>query len=214
MDFLKTYKKLLINSLNEHKKIIIILYAFFIIVFITAWLLYPQETAKTLLSTANTTETPQLGNVNPVSIFINNEFGGLVTYFSSVLFAIPSIVILGYNALNLGGIGALFSAMGGKFGIQYIFYLIPHGIFEITATVLESTAGILLFTFIWKFIKNLIKSKCEGLRSKLSESFENSKNPLIQSIALMIFTCILLLIAALIESYISVPFSQFIVSIL
>ena len=214
MDFLKTYKKLLINSLNEHKKIIIILYAFFIIVFITAWLLYPQETAKTLPSTANTTGTPQLDNVNPVSIFINNEFGGLVTYFSSVLFAIPSIVILGYNALNLGCIGTLFSAMGWKFGIQYIFYLIPHGIFEITATVLESTAGILLFTFIWKFIKNLIKSKCEGLRSKLSESFENSENPLIQSIALMIFTCILLLIAALIESYISVPFSQFIVSIL
>jgi uncharacterized membrane protein SpoIIM required for sporulation len=61
--------------------------------------------------------------------------------------------------------------------------------------------------FIWRFARALISSETHGV----SEAFEKSKKILIQSLIIMIFTTILLLIAAPIEAYISVPFSELIV---
>ena len=104
----------------------------------------------------------------------------------------------------MGAIGQLFASVSPKMGVQFIVYLIPHGIFEITATVLESVAGILLFLFIWRFIKAWRRS--DGI----SQAFEKSKNVLIQSIVIFIFSTILLVIAAPIEAYVSVPLSVFI----
>lgn len=92
-------------------------------------------------------------------------------------------------------------------GLRYIVYLLPHGIFELTATVLESAAGIMLFLFIWRFFRALISRETHGV----SEAFDKTKKILVQSLIIMIFTTILLLIAAPIESYISVPFSELIV---
>ena len=89
-------------------------------------------------------------------------------------------------------------------GIMYLVYVIPHGIFEITATVLESVAGILLFLFIWRFIK------AWRTGNGVSEAFEKTKKVLIQSIMIFIFSTILLVIAAPIEAYVSVPLSAFI----
>ena len=91
-------------------------------------------------------------------------------------------------------------------GLKFLVYLIPHGIFEITATVIQSVAGILLFMFIFKFIKAWRSSQTQGA----SDAFDKTKKVLIQSIMLMIFAAILLLIAAPIEAYVSIPFSQLI----
>ena len=115
--------------------------------------------------------------------------------------------MLAYNAVNLGVIGQLFNQAIPNGGLRYIIYLIPHGIFEITATVLQSVAGVLLFLFIWRFIKAWRNSNTSGA----SQAFEKTKKILVQSIILMIFSTILLLIAAPIEAYFSVPFSEFII---
>ena len=47
----------------------------------------------------------------------------------------------------------------------------------------------------------------------LSESFEKAKKPLIHSLVIMVFATILLLIAAPIEAYISVPISELLLGI-
>ena len=109
-----------------------------------------------------------------------------------------------YNAFNIGILGPIIGSFAPGGGLQYIIYLIPHGIFEITATVRQSVAGILLFMFIYKFIRAIIGKETQGL----SESFEKAKKPLIQSLVIMIFAAILLLIAAPIEAYLSVPISE------
>ena len=85
-----------------------------------------------------------------------------MTYLASVFFAIPAIVMVIYNAVNISLIGPLFDTILPNGGIMFILYLIPHGIFEITATILQSTAGILLFKFIWKFIKAWRSSDTDG----------------------------------------------------
>ena len=142
-----------------------------------------------------------------VGILIQNEWGGIVTYAASIFFAIPAFIMIIYNGINLGFMGQLFSQAIPNGGLKYIVYLIPHGIFEITATVLQSVAGILLFLFIWRFVKAWRSSQTQGA----SDAFDKTKKVLIQSIVLMIFAAILLIIAAPIESYISVPFSDIIV---
>lgn len=210
MSILTTYKDLLIESLKEHKKMIIILYALFIITFIATWVLagdtITTNVQNIMNSTASTT-TPSTAELSPIDIFIRNAGGGIITYFASIFFGIFAIAIVIYNGANLGAMGPLFSSVKANGGIQYIIYLIPHGIFEITGTIIQSVAGILLFLFIWRFLKDIIK----GDKLSARDSFEKNKKVLIQSVVLLIFATILMLIAAPIEAYISVPLSEMIV---
>ncbi|MBR4447568.1 stage II sporulation protein M [Methanobrevibacter sp.] len=208
MSILAKLKDLLVETLKENKKLIIGLYLLFIICFIAAWIMSGTavESAIGNFPASNATDS-DMGPVGAADLFIQNEWGGIVTYIASVFFAIPALLVLIYNGVNLGASGQLFNQIIPNGGFRYIVYLIPHGIFEITATVLQSVAGVLLFLFIWRFVKAWRSSQTQGA----SDAFDKTKKVLIQSIVLMIFATILLLIAAPIEAYISVPFSDFIV---
>ena len=208
MNILTQFKNLLMESLRDNKKLIIGLYALFIIVFIIAWI-YSSAHAADMISTmqaANDTASSVglSSSLSPVDLFIHNEGGGIFTYIASIFFGIFAIIMVIYNAFNTGILGPIIGHFAPGGGLQYIIYLIPHGIFEITATVLQSVAGILLFMFVYKFIRAIIGKETQGL----SESFEVAKKPLIQSLVIMIFAAILLLIAAPIEAYLSVPISE------
>lgn len=209
MNILKKFKDLLFESLRDNKKLIIVFYVFFIVCFIGAWILSADAISASLSGIQNaSSSTPTLdNNINAMDILINNEWSGILTYVGSIFFGIFAIISLGYNGVNLGMFGQLFSQYVPNGGLKYIVYLIPHGIFEITATVLHSVAGILLFLFIWRFIRAMISKDVHGA----SEAFNQNKKVLIQSLIIMIFSAILLVIAALIEAYFSVPFSEFIV---
>lgn len=209
MNILKKFKDLLFESLRDNKKLIIVFYVFFIVCFIGAWILSADAISASLSGIQNaSSSTPTLDNtLSAMDILINNEWSGILTYVGSIFFGIFAIISLGYNGVNLGMFGQLFSQYVPNGGLKYIVYLIPHGIFEITATVLHSVAGILLFLFIWRFIRAMISKDVHGA----SEAFNQNKKVLIQSLIIMIFSAILLVIAALIEAYFSVPFSEFIV---
>ena len=197
------------ESLRDNKKLIIVFYVFFIVCFIGAWILSADAISASLSGIQNaSSSTPTLDNtISAMDILINNEWSGILTYVGSIFFGIFAIISLGYNGVNLGMFGQLFSQYVPNGGLKYIVYLIPHGIFEITAIVLQSVAGILLFLFIWRFIRAMISKDVHGA----SEAFNQNKKVLIQSLIIMIFSAILLVIAALIEAYFSVPFSEFIV---
>ena len=207
MGNLTKFKDLLMETLKENKRLIIGLYLLFIICFIAAWVMSGTAVESVLgeFQASNATGS-SIEPASAVDIFIQNEWGGIVTYMASVFFAIPAIIVLIYNGVNLGATGQLFNQIMPNGGLRYIVYLIPHGIFEITATVLQSAAGVLLFLFIWRFVKSWRSSQTQGA----SDAFDKTKKVLIQSIVLMIFATILLLIAAPIEAYISVPFSDLI----
>ena len=209
MNILKKFKDLLFESLRDNKKLIIVFYVFFIVCFIGAWILSADAISASLSGIQNaSSSTPTLDNtLSAMDILINNEWGGILTYVGSIFFGIFAIISLGYNGVNLGMFGQLFSQYVPNGSLKYIVYLIPHGIFEITAIVLQSVAGILLFLFIWRFIRAMISKDVHGA----SEAFNQNKKVLIQSLIIMIFSAILLVIAALIEAYFSVPFSEFIV---
>lgn len=210
METLIKFKDLTVESLKNHKKLIIGLYVLFIICFIGGWILSADVVNSALNSTVPSNGTQLNSEINALDLFIHNEAGGILTYVASLFFAIPAVVMIIFNGANLGAAGALFNSLMPNAGLRYVIYLIPHGIFEITATVIQSAAGILLFLFILGFVRSVISKDTDGV----SQAFDKNKKVLIHSIILMIFSTILLLIAASIEAYFSVPFSDFIMNLL
>lgn len=210
METLIKFKDLTVESLKNHKKLIIGLYVLFIICFIGGWILSADVVNSALNSTVPSNGTQLNSEINALDLFIHNEAGGILTYVASLFFAIPAVVMIIFNGANLGATGALFNSLMPNAGLRYVIYLIPHGIFEITATVIQSAAGILLFLFILGFVRSVISKDTDGV----SQAFDKNKKVLIHSIILMIFSTILLLIAAPIEAYFSVPFSDFIMNLL
>ena len=209
MNILKKFIDLLVESLSDNRKLIIVMAVLFVVCFIGAWIFSSDSVSSSVDQIQNmSASSPGMDQgTGPVELFINNEVGGILTYVGSIFFGIFAVVSLVYNGVNLGLFGQLFSQLIPNGGIRYIVYLIPHGIFELSATILQSAAGIMLFLFIWRFARALLSSEIHGV----SEAFEKTKKVLIQSLIIMIFSTILLLIAAPIEAYISVPFSDLLV---
>ena len=126
-------KDLIVETLTDNKKLIVGLYALFIIVFIATWIIMSPKMAA---ATGNITalSTPGEGT-GALELFIHNELSGIVTYFGSIFFGIIAIVMVVYNAINIAMMGPLFASILHNGGIFYIFYLIPHGIFEFTGMI-------------------------------------------------------------------------------
>ena len=213
MDIITKFKDLLIDSLKENKKMILAFYAIFFFSFILSAALVGGHMENVIDDTPDSAGGSKDGNVTATELFIHNELGGIGAYIASILFGIPAIIEIIYNGVSLGLTGALLSHFMPKGWIQYIIYLIPHGIFEFTAMVIQSVAGILLFLFIVDFLKGLIRSEKNGFKEKVIFSYEENNKRFIQSLVLMIFGTILLLIAAPIEAYVSIPLSNFILGV-
>ena len=213
MDIITKFKDLLIDSLKENKKMILAFYAIFFVSFILSAALVGGHMENVIDDTPDSAGGSKDGNVTATELFIHNELGGIGAYIESILFGIPAIIEIIYNGVSLGLTGALLSHFMPKGWIQYIIYLIPHGIFEFTAMVIQSVAGILLFLFIVDFLKGLIRSEKNGFKEKVIFSYEENNKRFIQSLVLMIFGTILLLIAAPIEAYVSIPLSNFILGV-
>ena len=213
MDIITKFKDLLIDSLKENKKMILVFYAIFFISFILSAALVGGHMENVIDDTPDSVGGSKDGNVTATELFLHNELGGIEVYIASILFGIPAIIAIIYNGVSLGLTGALLSHFMPKGWIQYIIYLIPHGIFEFTAMVIQSVAGILLFLFIVDFLKGLIRSEKNGFKEKVIFSYEENNKRFIQSLVLMIFCTILLLIAAPIEAYVSIPLSNFILGV-
>ena len=213
MNIITKFKDLLIDSLKENKKMILAFYAIFFVSFILSAALVGGHMENVIDDTPDSAGGSKDGNVTATELFLHNELGGIEVYIASILFGIPAIIIIIYNGVSLGLTGALLSHFMPKGWIQYIIYLIPHGIFEFTAMVIQSVAGILLFLFIVDFLKGLIRSEKNGFKEKVIFSYEENNKRFIQSLVLMIFGTILLLIAAPIEAYVSIPLSNFILGV-
>lgn len=175
MNYLTKFKDMLIESLIDNKKLILASYAIFIASFILAAAFSGAVMENVLDDLPNSTGIATNQGPTATELFIHNEEGGIQTYFASIFFGIAAIFSLIYNGVSLGLMGRLLMNYMEKGRIQYILYLIPHGIFELTALIIQSVAGILLFLFIWNFLKGLIKSDKSGFKEKALNSYEENK---------------------------------------
>lgn len=120
------------------------------------------------------------------SLFANNTRVGLLALATGILAGIPTVLLTVYNGTILGAFGAIFFRPPHR--TEFLAWLLPHGIPELTAIALCAAAGLLLGL-------PLLAPGRRGRRAAWREA--------IDSALLLVGAAVpLLLAAALIESFV------------
>ncbi len=124
------------------------------------------------------------------TLFFNNVTASLLAMLYGLIPFVPlSALALGTNALLLGAFAALYQHHGIDLGVYFIGIL-PHGIFELPALILSCALGLLI-----------CRTGTEKLRKRSDVSF--LRRVLDCNRVFLSFVAPLLLVAALVEAYIT-----------
>ena len=138
------------------------------------------------------------GNFYAGALFLNN-FRSMMT--GILMGFIPYIYLtalsLGVNSMLLGFFAAFYIDNGYPMA-QYFAALFPHGLFEIPAMILAFSSGIYLCHTITDYARNNVKGTVKAALGNLARVF------IVQIVPL-------LLIAALLEAYVTPRFVEFII---
>lgn len=144
------------------------------------------------LNSSNSTPLSDL-KISPLLLFSRNVSVDLLTIVSGLLFSILSVVIVAYN-------GFLIGIMFGADWLLGVLGIVPHGIFEYTASIFSLVAAFIITKIEINIIKAIF-SKEKTVKGVLIES----KVDYIDILISVVFVIVLLVIAALIEAYVT-PF--------
>jgi uncharacterized membrane protein SpoIIM required for sporulation len=92
--------------------------------------------------------------------------------------------------------------------------IIPHGIFEFSSCILASAAGFILFNFIYRFLKTFWEYDDDSASESLKFSFRENFYKLKQALIIFLIAAILMVIAGIVEVYLTIPIANYIVSLL
>jgi uncharacterized membrane protein SpoIIM required for sporulation len=74
------------------------------------------------------------------SLFAHNTRVGVLSFATGILAGIPTVLLLVYNGLTLGGFAAIF--LRSAEWLEFLAWIIPHAVPELLAIVLCSTGGL------------------------------------------------------------------------
>ena len=160
-----------------------------------AGMLFPDMAQQTLQNFAAQVEQLGLTDDVPqsqmmVTLFFNNVTASLLAMLYGLIPFVPlSALALGTNALLLGAFAALYQHHGIGLSVYFIGIL-PHGIFELPALILSCALGLLI-----------CRTGTEKLRKRSDVSF--LRRVLDCNRVFLSFVAPLLLVAALVEAYIT-----------
>lgn len=120
-----------------------------------------------------------------------------------------SVVMLAFNGFFVGYYVATSDNL-----LYTVLLIVPHGIFEFSSCILACSSGLVLFNFIYKFLKALWREENSSVKLSLSNSFNASCDKLKQAIILLVIASILMAIAGFVEVYLTLPIAKSIISIL
>ena len=148
-----------------------------------------------------------------MDIIINNCSLNLESYIESIFFGLSPLYDI---ALNLGTWGVVSRATEHACGDPFLFIKLTflHGFFEDLSLILNSFAGIILFSFIARFIKDLFRPGEILASGRFSNSWKINKKHLYESLTIFIIAFIIMIFAGFLEEYISIPVGNMIASIL
>ena len=141
-------------------------------------------------------------------IFFNNIRIVFQMFIYGIAFCF-SVLILSFNGIFVGYYVATTNNL-----LYTVLLIIPHGIFEFSSCILACASGLVLFNFIYKFLKALWNDENESARDSLVDCFGIAGDKLKQAIILLIIASILMVIAGIVEAYLTIPIANFILSIL
>jgi uncharacterized membrane protein SpoIIM required for sporulation len=148
------------------------------------------------------------------SIFFNNVYVGIMLYCGGVVFGLFTALILISNGVFIG-----YYATQMQLSL-FLLFTLPHGIIEIPAIILTGASGFIMFKFLIEFFYGIINPKLNedqtqginiklGIKDRVINSGNVNIDRLTQSLALLGLSAVLLLIAAFIEAYLTIPIANF-----
>ena len=124
------------------------------------------------------------------TLFFNNVTASLLAMLYGLIPFVPlSALALGTNALMLGAFAAIYQQQGIGLGV-YVLGVLPHGIFELSALILSCALGLLI-----------CRTGTERILKKSDTPFFRRVLDCIR--VFLTFSVPLLLVAALIETYVT-----------
>lgn len=111
-----------------------------------------------------------------------------------------SVLVLAFNGFFVGYYVATCPDL-----IPTLLLIIPHGIFEFSSCILACSSGLVLFNFIYRFLKTLWRDESDSAKVSLANSFNESSRKLKQAIILFVIASILMAIAGVFEAYLTLP---------
>lgn len=141
-------------------------------------------------------------------IFLNNIRIVFQMFIYGLLFCL-SVLILAFNGFFVG-----YYVANADDLLYTSILIIPHGIFEFSSCILACASGLVLFNFLYKFLKALWNDENDQVKVSLKNSFEVSFTKLKQAVILLIIASILMAVAGFFEVYLTLPIANLIISIL
>ena len=202
-------KKEIKLAFSENKNALIVASVIFIASMILGYIFQPELYSilnPVVDDLSNKIESGTVRLTFPI-IFLNNIQIVFSMFVYGVLFCF-SAVILAFNGFFTGYYVATTNDL-----FVTLLLIVPHGIFEFPSCIIACMSGFVLFNFIFKFIKELLTQKEDSVKSLVSNAFDLSYPKLKQSFILLIIASLLMVIAGVIEVYLTIPIAQFVVSI-
>jgi uncharacterized membrane protein SpoIIM required for sporulation len=141
-------------------------------------------------------------------IFFNNIKIISQMFIYGIIFCF-SVLILAFNGFFVGYYVATCDNL-----IYTLLLIIPHGIFEFSSCILASAAGFILFNFIYRFLKTFWEYDDDSASESLKFSFRENFYKLKQALIIFLIAAILMVIAGIVEVYLTIPIANYIVSLL
>lgn len=207
--FQEEYKKFFVKLFNRNKMFIITSSAIFFVSVLIGGIgtLLSSNFSHSMINLYYYYTSGHNEPLTTFSIFLNNSTNIiLICYIGGISFGIISI-------FNLVRVSLVFGFISVKDPIDTIFYILPHGIFELSGIIIATAAGFKLLITAMNIIGG-------GLHIKRDKPLTGQINSILRanylkfrdSLILFIIAIILIFIAAIIEANISIPLAEHVIS--
>lgn len=202
-------KKEIKSAFSENRNIIIASAAIFFIALILGYLFQPALYSYFNPLVEDLSDKVRSGVIKLTfqDIFLNNIMIVLRMFILGVFFFI-SPLILAFNGFFAGYF------ISSAPNLTYAVLIIPHAIFEFPSCILGCASGLVLFKFVYNLIKTFKREKGMKFSGRIVNAYSENFNILLQAFILLIVSSVLMIVAGIVEVYITVPVGMQIMSIL
>lgn len=197
-------------AFRENKLAIFVAIAIFFISFILGYIFEPSLYSYFNPVVEELNQKVQSGVVKLTftDIFFNNIRIVFSMFIYGLVFCF-SIAILAFNGFFTG----YYIAASGDL-LNTLLLIVPHGIFEFSSCILACASGLVLFHFLYGFLKSVWRQENKSAKLILRNSFNENSTRLKQAIIILIIASVLMVIAGFVETYLTIPIAKAILSVL
>lgn len=138
-------------------------------------------------------------------IFLNNLKIICQMFIYGILFCF-SAIILAFNGFLVG-----YYVAGSDNLFYTLLLIVPHGIFEFSSCILACAGGFVLFRFLYNFLKSFWKYDDDSAFKSFQFSFDENFDKLKQALIIFGVSVVLMIIAGIVEVYLTIPIADYIV---